>query len=187
MTEQTAPVSLNQSVVSGISIHQEKKLLLSWKSMSRPFKKRNKDFFTSVGTIAFLVAIILFFLNEILVIFVVGAFVFVVFVLSMVPPDEIDHYIFNTGIQTGQHFHPWSDLVFYRFETRWGSDILYVQTNQRFPGALYLLLGSMSREKIEQTIGTALIKRDDVNYTWMDNAAEWMSKKIPLEKDGARS
>lgn len=189
MAEQSAsfpqqPVNQGQSsVVINVSGHQEKKLLLEWISPSRPHRKRDKDFYTTVSTIAVLICIILFFLQEILVMFVVVAFVFLVFVLSMVPPEQIEHRIYNTGIQTGIHFHPWEDLMTYRFESRWGYEMLYVQTRQRFPGALYLLLGAMTKDKIENAIGTAIVKRDDIDNTWMDSAAEWLSKKVPLEKD----
>ena len=179
----TQPVALGQSsVVMGVS-HEEKRELLSWKSPSRPYKKRGKDFYTTIITLAVLVCIILFFMQEILAVLAVVAFVFLTFVLSMVPPEEITHRIYNTGIETGGHFHPWEDLVSYRFETRWESDILFVQMRKRFPGALYLLIGDMKREDIEKAIGMALVKRDDVDLTWMDRTAEWLSKKVPLEKD----
>lgn len=163
-------------------VHEERKLLLAWEAPSRPFKKRDKDFYTTVVTIATLSAVILFFLSEFLVILVVFAFVFLVFVLSSVPPENIAHEIYNTGIKTGEHFHPWSELIFYRFESRWGYDLLYIRTKDRFPGALYMLLGTTPKEKIEEVIGTSLTKRDDIDNTWMDRTADWLSQKVPLEK-----
>lgn len=182
MPEQPTIINTDTVVQVNQPNHEEKRMLLSWEAPSRPFKKRDKDFYTTVITISVLSAVILFFLSEFLVILVVFAFVFLVFVLSSVPPENITHEIYNTGIKTGDHFHPWGDLVFYRFEARWGYDLLYVRTLDRFPGALYLLLGTTPKEKVEAAIGTSLVKRDDIDNTWMDQAADWISQKVPLEK-----
>jgi hypothetical protein len=165
---------------------ETKKLLLSWSSPARPFKKRDKDFFTTVVTLAVLSAVILLFLQEFLIVLVVFSIVFLVFVLSTIPPETVEHSIFTTGIQTGNHFYNWSELEFYRYEMRWGADILAVKTKRAFPGTLFILLDdSSSREKIDNLISGIIPKRDDIDDTWMDRASEWLSKKIPLEKNAA--
>ncbi len=177
----TSSVSSQPTVA--IVPEEEKKLLLQWRSPSRPFKKRDKDFFTTVTIMAILSIVILFFMREFLVIAVVIAFVFLVYVLYTVPPDDIDNEIFTTGIKNGNHFYAWPDLLYYWFEKRWGNDIMVARTKASLPGSIYLLLREpATREQIEQVIGTRLILKDSKDTSAVDRAAEWVSKKFPLEK-----
>lgn len=163
---------------------ETKKLLLNWSSPARPFKKRDKDFFTTVATLAVLSIVILLFLQEFLIVLVVFSIVFLVFVLSTIPPETVQHSIFTTGIQTADHFYTWNEFEFYRYEIRWGTDMLVIKTRRSFPSALFMLLDeNSSRETIDNLISGVIPKRDDIDNTWMDRASEWLSKKIPLEKN----
>jgi len=169
-------------IVVPVVVAEEKKLLLDWTAPSRPFKKRDKDFFTTVTTMAVLFVVILFFMKEFLVILVVIAFVFLVYVLSTVPPELIKNQIYTTGIQNGTHSYSWSELFFYTFDYKWGQPMMVARTRASLPGAIYLLLGDVPREKIEEVIGTRLAMRDVPENSWMDRSASWLSKKVPLEK-----
>ncbi|MDQ3098295.1 MAG: hypothetical protein M3Q44_00945 [bacterium] len=167
-----------------ITPDEDKLLLLNWKAPSRPFKKRDKDFFTTVTIMAILSIVILFFMREFLVIAVVIALVFLVYVLYTVPPEDIDNSIFTTGISNGTHFYAWPELICYWFETRWGNDILVAQTRASLPGSVYLLLrDAATRAKIEEVIGTRLIRKDVKDTSWMDRTTDWFTRKFPLEKN----
>lgn len=167
-----------------IIAEEEKKLLLSWRAPSRPFKKRDKDFFTTVTIMAILTIVILFFMREFLVIAVVIALVFLVYVLYTVPPEDIDNAVYTTGINNGNHFYAWPELYYYWFESRWGNDILVARTRAKLPGAIYVLLKDpATKYKIEEVIGSRLLLKETRELMWIDRAADWLTKKFPLEKN----
>lgn len=162
---------------------EEKKLLLSWKSPSRPFKKRDKDFFTTVTIMAILSIVILFFMREFLVIAVVIALVFLVYVLYTVPPEEVENSVYTTGIANGLHFYSWPELTYYWFESRWGHDILVARTRASLPGSIYVLLREpATKARVEEVIGTRLMVKNTIDNSFIDRAAGWLTRKFPLEK-----
>jgi hypothetical protein len=177
------PQNVIQTPVIQVVPEEEKRLLAEWSAPSRPFKKRDKDYFTTVTTMAILFIVILFFLKEFLVILVVIAIVFLTYALSTIPPENIDNAIYTTGLKNGKHFYSWLDLQYYWFENKWGNNpMLVARTRAALPGAVYMLMGTVSREKIEEAIGTRLSFNQSMDNSWMDRASGWLSRVVPLEK-----
>jgi hypothetical protein len=159
----------------------ELKTLLAWKSPARPFKRRDREYFTTIGAIVFLLAVILLFLKEWLLIAVIIALMFVAYILSSVPPEQIEHKVTTRGIFTGSRNYDWNDLSKFWFSERWKQPILHVETKMRFPGQLIILLGEAKKEEIKKVLDEYL-SFEQPELTWMDNAADWLAKKVPLEK-----
>jgi hypothetical protein len=161
---------------------QEKprEVLLSWVSPSRLFKKRDKEYFTNIGAIVFLLIVILIFAREFVLIAAVISIVFLIYVLSTVPPEEITHHITNLGIESANHFYRWEELSEFWFEEQWGQVILNIKPllGQR----IIILLGNEDRNKVRELIAVHIPFREKPEKTWTDNAASWLSKKVPLEK-----
>jgi hypothetical protein len=161
---------------------QEKprEVLLSWKSPSRLFKKRDKEYFTNVGAIVFLLVVILLFAREFLLIAAVVSIVFLIYVLSTVPPEEVEHHITNLGIESAGHYYRWDTLAEFWFEEQWGQVMLIVRP--LFGSRIIILLGLQDRGKVRELIAVHIPFREKPEKTWVDNAASWLSKKVPLEK-----
>jgi hypothetical protein len=155
----------------------------SWSSPSRLFKKRDKEYFTNVGAIVFLLIVILVFAREFLLIAAVVSIVFLIYVLSTVPPEAIEHHITNLGIESGGHFYRWEELVEFWFEEQWGQVILMVRP--RIGTLIIILLGSEDKKKIRELLAVHIPFREQPAKGWVDNAATWISKKVPLEKPSA--
>jgi hypothetical protein len=160
----------------------EEKMLMEWKAPVRPFKKRDRDYYTTIASIAFLIIVILAFLKEFLLIAVVIAFAFVSYVLAAVPPEETKHQLTNRGIRTASKLYRWEELVRYWLTQKFGQDMIVVQTVMIFPGQLLLMKGSADIEKIKKIFNERL-PYDEPEKTFMDRSANWLSKKIPLEKE----
>ncbi|MCL5675748.1 MAG: hypothetical protein M1120_01325 [Patescibacteria group bacterium] len=163
-------------------VPKEIKTVMVWKSASRPFKRRDREYFTTIAAIVFLLAVILLFLKEFLLIGVILAFMFVSYVLATVPPEEVDHKITTEGITTGGKSYLWTELKDFYFVQKWGSKILNINTKFKFPGRLIILLGSEEEKRIKEELGKYLSYRESAPITWMDNAADWLSQRVQLEK-----
>jgi hypothetical protein len=158
----------------------QQELLLRWSSPSRLFKKRDKEYFTNVGAIVFLLVIILVFAREFLLIAAVVSIVFLIYVLSTVPPEAVTHQITNLGIESAGHYYRWEELYEFWFEEQWGQVILVLRP--LVGTRIIILLGMQNKERVRELIAKYIPFREHPEKSWVDNASSWLSKKIPLEK-----
>lgn len=160
---------------------EQEQFLLSWKSPSRPFKKREKEFFTTIGAIVFLLAVILVFIKEFLLIAAIIALAFVAYVLATIPPEQVEHQITSKGLNSTGHFYKWEELIDFWFGDKWNQPILYVSTKSKFPGRLVILTNGQEPGKIKELLIKYLTFKEKPEKNWMDDAAKWLSEKVPLE------
>lgn len=162
----------------------EEKTLLFWESPSRPFKKYQKEYFNTAGTIVGLVIVILLFLKEILLIGVILALCFTFYVLATIPPKEIKNKITTHGVYSGDHFYPWEQLDSFWFDESRGQGVLNIATYLRFPTQLFLVLGKTGEKKLKDILGQYLRFSPNPPRSFLDEAADWLGKRVPLEKAG---
>lgn len=155
--------------------------LFVWTAPNRPFKKRNRDFFTTVFLIVFLVSLILFFANQFLPIAVVLALGFLTYVLSSVPPEMIENKITTYGIHTGTHMAYWFDMGRYWYTKRYNTYILHVET-AGFPYRMMLLFTEKEKAEIEKQMDKYLVQETPTPTAW-DKTATWLQERIPLDKE----
>lgn len=160
----------------------ELKTLLKWSAPSRPFKKRDREYYTTIAAIVFLLAVILLFLKEWLLIAVMVALMFVAYVLATVPPEVVEHELNTRGIVTGGKLYRWEDLARFWFTKKWQETILHLDTKLKFPGRLMLLLGEVNEAKVKEIIQKR-VQYEVPEKTYIDRSAAWLSAKIPLEKE----
>lgn len=161
----------------------KEEVLLVWEAPERPFKKRDREYYTTIGIIVFLVSIILFFAGQFLPIAVVVSFAFLSYVLASVPPEKVKHQITNKGIRSGEKLYTWNDLGRFWFTTRFQQPILNIEHNHAIITKLILLLGDEKKETVSQILEQYLVQ-ETPTPTWWDNAAVWLQEKFPLEKTG---
>lgn len=165
---------------SAVAQSKPRSVRLSWSSPSRLFKKRDKEYFTNIGAIVFLLVVILVFAREFLLVAAVVSIVFLIYVLSTVPPEEVTHTITNLGIESAGHFYRWEELAEFWFEEQWGQTMLVIKPLRET--RIIILLGNQAREKVRELIAEHIPFRQEPEKTWVDNAATWLSNKVPLEK-----
>ena len=161
---------------------KEERVLVSWRAAGRPFKRRDREYYTTIGAIVFLVAIILLFLKEWLLIAVMIALAFVAYVLASVPPEETKHELTNKGIRTGEKLYRWQELWRFWIEEKWRQKMLVVETRYKFPRRLLLMLGEADEELVKRTLKEYLFL-EKPEPTFMDKASEWLVEKVPLESE----
>lgn len=158
----------------------QQEVLLAWSSPSRLFKRRDREYFTNIGAIVFLLIVILLFAREFLLIAAVVSIVFVVYVLSTVPPEEVSHRITNLGLESAGHFYRWEEIMEFWFDQQWGQTMLVMRPI--IGTRIIVLLGSIEKEDVRKLIAQYIPFREQPEKTWADNAARWITEKIPLEK-----
>jgi hypothetical protein len=159
----------------------EQEIYMTWTSPSRLFKRRDKEYFTNIGAIVFLLTIILIFAKEFVLVAAVLAIVFVVYVLSTVPPEDVSHKLMNLGVESAGHFYRWQEFREFWFEEQWGQTMLIIVP---ILGSRIIILLSHEQKKddVRSIVAKHIPYRETPEKTWVDTAASWLSDKVPLEK-----
>jgi len=155
------------------------KMIYEWMALSRPFRKRNRQFFTTVLVIALLISLILFFSGQFLPIAMVFSVVFLNYVLAVVPPPEVSHRITTFGINVEGNLYYWEELGRFWFDTKHDSTLLMIETI-RFPGKLILVLPKDKKEVVSEILSEVLLQQKPPLSSF-EKIAKWIQEKFPLE------
>ncbi|MFH0749914.1 MAG: hypothetical protein V1917_03310 [Candidatus Gottesmanbacteria bacterium] len=158
----------------------KEEVYITWTSPSRLFKRRNKEYFTNIGAIVFLLVVILIFAREFVLVAAVLSIVFLIYVLSTVPPEDITHRLTNLGIESAGHYYRWEECAAFWFEEQWGQVLFILQPI--IGPRIIILLGAQDKKQIQDVAEKHIPFREQPEKSWVENTASWLAKKIPLEK-----
>jgi len=161
------------------SLKTQNKKIMQWEAPIRPFKKRDKEYFSTIGAILFLLIVILFFIKEWLLIGVIISMAFLSYVLATVPPEKTVYKISTRGIVVGNKTYKWEDLNRFWFSEKWGSNILNLETKLPFPKHLSLVYGK-DKDRLKTVVEKYLLY-EKPQATFLDKASTWLQEKVPLE------
>ncbi len=160
---------------------EEIRTLLSWEAPARPFRKKDRSYYTTIAVLAILLMLIAFLAHEFLLIGVILSFAFVAYVLAFVPPHIIKYKISTQGITIVEDFYFWHFLDSFWFKEKDGSKVLHIQTRLRFPAQLMLVLDGGDEEKIKKLMARFLPYVEVPYKSWMEKWSESLQKHFPLE------
>ena len=155
--------------------------IIEWKTLSHPYKKRDRIFYQTVIAIAFLLIVIVTLMHEFILIGVILSIVFVVYAISSVPPVEVEHKITPLGFYNAGEFYSWIDLYAFWFEKKWDYKTLVIQTRLSFPGQVRAVVDSAVESKIKEIVGKYLLYMEKPPKSWTENISHFISRIIPLE------
>ncbi len=155
--------------------------LFVWKSLSHPERQYPKGAFTTIATIALLLSIIFAFFQEWLLIVLSWATVFLLFALSKVQPEEVEHRITTQGIISQGHTYLWIELGVFWFSDKGDQRLLHVGYRNVFGQLIFLI-----HREDEGVIRDHLAQFLPFIEVWQKSATEkltdWLAKKFPMEK-----
>lgn len=161
---------------------KEIKILYSWRAPTRPFKRRDREFWTTVLSIAFLVGLILFFVKEWLLIAAIVSLIFVYYVLSTVEPEEAEYKLTNRGVIYAGQTYPWEEIKQFWFSEKYGQKTVNFSLQAGLLSRLVILIGKGNETEIKKIL-TKYLLEEEPQPSFLDKAAAWLQKKIPLEEE----
>ncbi len=154
-------------------------IIVEWAAPSRPFKKRNRQFYSTVAIIVLLISMILFFAGQVLPIAVVISVAFLVYVLYSIPPGQAQNKITTYGIRTDDSIYYWEELSRFWFEDQLDEKMMLFELN-RFPWRVILLIQPEDQEDFRSLLKDVLLEQKPP-VTQVDKWANWLKEKLPLE------
>jgi hypothetical protein len=152
------------------------KVLLSWKSSSRPFQKHSREYWVRFITIAAIFGVLLYIIEGIMPVLLLIAIVFLYYVLSTVEPEAVEYGITNKGIKVLDKLTEWPNIMRFWFTQRLNQDIVIFQT-LTMPGRLELVVPSELKDKLKKIV-LPYIPEEETPPTNFDKAADWVAKKL---------
>lgn len=151
--------------------------LVTWIAPARPFKRRDRQFYVTVISIAAMVCLILFLAEGAMPVILIISLIFLYYVMSTVPPDNIEYKITNKGIKVLDKRVDWQYLGRFWFAKRYDSELLILETSF-VPNRMELVITPESKEQIIKTLSEYLVQ-EEISPSNIDKLIDWFSKKLP--------
>lgn len=164
------------NAVSEITRSEPEKKLFSWRAPARPFKRRDRQFWVRLLTIAGVFGLILFLIEGVMPVILIISLLFLFYILSTVEPEEIEYTITNRGVKISDQTIDFFSINRFWFAKRFGSEVLILETTNVF-GRLELMISEADVDKIRKTLSEYL-NEEESSPARMDKVAGWVSKKI---------
>lgn len=159
---------------------EQEKELFSWKAPSRPFKRRDREFWVTVGAIAFIFGLILYFAEGVMPVILIIAVVFLYYVMATVEPEIVEYAITNKGVKFAGKTTAWGVLTRFWFTSRLNSKLLVFEMIT-LPGRLELVINEKDQDALRKVLLDYVIE-EEAPPSGLDKAANYISEKLPLKK-----
>ncbi|HKC04569.1 MAG TPA: hypothetical protein VKC54_01745 [Patescibacteria group bacterium] len=151
--------------------------IVTWTAVSRPFRRRDRQFYVTTFAIAGIVSLVLFLAEGIMPVLLIVSLVFLYYVLSTVEPEKIEYKITNKGIKFAGKRTEWQFLNRFWFSERFGSQLLVIETFQ-IPGRIEIVINPEIKESLKKEI-SAYIPFEEAAATNYDKVTNWFTSKLP--------
>lgn len=177
---EAAQSTLNQEPQAVVVKREPERDLITWTAPSRPFKRRDRQFYVTTFAIAGIVGLILFLAEGIMPVILIVSLVFLYYVLSTVPPEDIEYKVTNKGIKIAGKLTSWQLMVRFWFAKRLDSEVLEIET-AHIPGRIGIVINPELKEDIKKEI-SAYIPYEEANLTGIEKMTDWVAGKLPGSK-----
>jgi hypothetical protein len=159
---------------------EQEKTLVTWRGLGRPFKKFNWEAMAVPTVIAILVGVILLVAGEWMLIVVVAALVFAVYMWSTVAPEEVEYLLTNKGLRMFSRLYEWPTMTRWWLEEKWGGRYMAIESWVVPMGKLYVPIEAKKEGEILAVMEKYLVK-DRPADTAMDKMGKWVAEKFPMQ------
>jgi hypothetical protein len=178
--EKSTRGTLNSEPQAVVVRRESERDLLTWTAPARPFQRHDKQFYTTVFAIAGIISLVLFLAEGIMPVVLIVALIFLYYVLSTVPPENIEYKITTRGVKIAGKLTEWQTLTRFWFGKRSGSDILVLETFL-IPGRIEIVINPGIKDDLKKEI-SAYIPYEEVPASGLDKVTDWFAQKLPGNK-----
>ncbi len=155
------------------------KELLEFEAYDRPHKVWTKEFYSSVIVIAFLVSIIMYFIEGLMPVVVIWALVFMLWAMAKTEPKMIKTALTSWGLKSTEKTYRYEEMTNFWFETKWGTRLMRINLSI-VPWHLVVVIDPKKEDEIKNLMLEKVIYQEPA-VTWVDRALKWAGEKMPLE------
>lgn len=169
--------TLNSEPQAVVVRREPERDLITWTAPARPFKRYGRKFYVTIFSIVGIISIILFIAEGVAPVILLVSVIFLFYILSTVPPENIEYRITNKGVKMADTTINWQDIRRFSFLRKTGSDLLILDTFS-VPNRFEIVIGDSIKENIRKEV-SAYVPYEVVKPTFLDKVLEWFVKKLP--------
>jgi len=169
--------TLNNNPQEVVIKRQPEEDILSWVAPSRSFRKYGRKFYVTIFSIIGIVSIIIFIAEGLMPVILIISLIFLFYILSTVPPEDIEYKITNKAIYVAGKSTPWQNIVRFWISTKAERDVLFLDTTL-FPGRMEIIINPEIKDKLKREIAAYVIYEERSASTF-DKVSSWVIKKLP--------
>lgn len=177
------PVAATNSASQEETKSTNPQLKYEWTAPLRPYTKRSPEVLRFYIAVALLVSAIILFTGDRILIVPVWAMLFIFYILTVTPPEDITHRITQFGIETAGGTYRWSTLSHFYYTQRFGYIVLVVVGNA--PQHHHLLMVVPNEEvkkKVTTLLSEHIVYQEHPTHTVTDKMIDWFSQLVPQEE-----
>jgi len=161
---------------------EQEKPFLTWVAKSRPFKKKNPQTMQVVVVLGVLIAMVLVFAGEWMLLAVLVALAFYYYVVSFIAPEDVEYQLTNFGVRAFGKLFVWGEFSRWWWSEKWGTKLISLELMTGVMGRMFIPVDKVKPGEVEQIMNKFLLF-DEPKETSMEKMSKWMVKKFPLEKN----
>ncbi|MGD0523484.1 MAG: hypothetical protein ABSA43_02915 [Candidatus Microgenomates bacterium] len=151
--------------------------LLSWIAPARPFKRRGREFYITVISIAAIAGLVIFLAEGMMPVILIISLIFLFYILNTVEPENLEYKLTDQGIKIAGVRTDWQFTRRFWFTTRLGTELLVVET-AIVPGRLELVIKPEMKEEIKKVMLIYIVEEEAPPST-LDRLSSWFARKLP--------
>lgn len=128
----------------------KKEVLLEWMGLTKlPPTKKNEKFMRSLTIIAFVVLVLLVILQEFIPIVAILVVVFISYVISATPAEQVKYEITTLGFTYGGEFYPWDAFRYFFITHKDDYSVFNLDLNKEGVSRLFVLVSQDRTDEIQ--------------------------------------
>jgi len=151
--------------------------IVVWTAASRPFKRRDRQFYVTVFAIGGIISLVLFLAEGIMPVLLIVSLIFLYYVLSTVEPEKVEYKITSKGVKFAGKLTGWQFLNRFWFSERFGSNLLVIETFQ-IPGRIEVVINPEIKDRLKKEI-SSYIPFEEVPSSNYEKVTDWFTSKLP--------
>lgn len=153
------------------------KELFVWTAAERPFKRRNRDFWVTLISIAAVTSLVIFLVEGAMPVILIISLLFLFYVLSTVEPGSTQYSLTSKGVKVAGKLTDWEIIQRFWFSRRFDDTLLVFETAV-LPGRMELVVNAADKDTLRKVLAK-YAPEEEVPPSGLDKAANWFSKKLP--------
>jgi hypothetical protein len=162
-----------------VKVEQEK-VLLSWTAKSRPYKPAEQQTRLVMLVLGVLIALVLAFAGEWMLIMVLIAGAFFYYAWNRMPPEEVEFLVTNKGVRAFGRLYLWWEFSSWWLEEKWTSQVMVLNLNSGLINRLYIPVEGIKIDELKKVVNMYLLFLKPPDSP-VDTMTKWVAEKFPLQ------
>lgn len=155
-------------------------VIFMWKAPLRAYKRKSAGVLRFYVALALLLSLIAFFFGEKILILPIWATLFLVYVLTITPPPNIENKLTHFGVETAGNTFRWEFLSHFYFTRKFDYFVLVIVSIPPYYSHMYLVVeDEATKKRVTDILSDYLLYQEKPHKTFTDKLAETLTRLMP--------